>query len=228
MPKRSLLLKKKGISLHMSKKSITFAAAKVFMKAQKGHILYRIDRIAGMVMKVDAAILFVLLILACFDLSNWYVWAVFGGIILVCCLIRMVLEFFVKTEDEEAFEAQVEYIVEQRLSQQKQAHKEAIKDYSPLCKLSDAEAESVEQLLYRLPANPNHAGHINLALIAQYLTALQRMGYADLADKYHLRLWVAEVTKKEVPSSSQFNEAIPSTATTKINKAQKELEQLLH
>ena len=58
--------------------------------------------------------------------------------------------------------------------------------------------------------------------------ARQERAYADLADKYHLRLWVAEVTKKEVPSSSQFNEAIPSTATTKINKAQKELEQLLH
>ena len=54
------------------------------------------------------------------------------------------------------------------------------------------------------------------------------MGKADLTDKYHLRLWVAEVTQKEVPGSSQFNEAIPSTATTKVSKAQKELEQLLH
>jgi len=198
------------------------------MKAGKGHILYRIDRMVGLVMKVDAVILFVLVGLACFGVSNKYVWGVFGGIILVCFLIRMVLEFFVKTEDEEAFEEQVEYIVEQRLAKQEKAHKEAIKDYSPLCHLSYQEEGLVKQALYRLPENPNKEGNINLALVAQYLTALQKMGKADLTDKYHLRLWVAEVTQKEVPGSSQFNEAIPSTATTKVSKAQKELEQLLH
>ena len=198
------------------------------MKAEKGHILYRIDRTIGTVMRVDAVILFALLILACFNVSHRYVWMVFGGILLICCLIRMILEFFVKTEDEEAFEEQVDYIIEQRMAQQKQAQKEAIKDYSPLCNLTHADEGLVRQALYQLPENPNHAGHINLALVAQYLTALQKMGYADLADKYHLRLWVAEVTQKEVPNSSQFNEAIPSTATTKVNKAQKELEHLLH
>ena len=198
------------------------------MKAEKGHILYRIDRTIGTVMRVDAVILFALLILACFNISHRYVWMVFGGILLICCLIKMILEFFVKTEDEEAFEEQVDYIIEQRMAQQKQAQKEAIKDYSPLCNLTHADEGLVRQALYQLPENPNHAGHINLALVAQYLTALQKMGYADLADKYHLRLWVAEVTKKEVPNSSQFNEAIPSTATTKVNKAQKELEHLLH
>lgn len=198
------------------------------MKAEKGHILYRIDRTVGLVMKADAVVLFVLVGLACFGVSNKYVWGVFGGIILVCFLIRMVLEFFVKTEDEEAFEEQVEYIVEQRLAKQEKAHKEAIKDYSPLCHLSYQEEGLVKQVLYRLPENPNKAGCINLALVAQYLTALQKMGKADLTDKYHLRLWVAEVTQKEIPGSSQFNEAIPSTATTKVSKAQKELEQLLH
>ena len=198
------------------------------MKAEKGHILYRIDRTIGTVMRVDAVILFALLILACFNISHRYVWMVFGGILLICCLIRMILEFFVKTEDEEAFEEQVDYIIEQRMAQQKQAQKEAIKDYSPLCNLTHADEGLVRQALYQLPENPNHAGHINLALVAQYLTALQKMGYADLKDKFHLRLWVAEVTQKEVPNSSQFNEAIPSTATTKVNKAQKELEHLLH
>lgn len=198
------------------------------MKAEKGHILYRIDRTIGTVMRVDAVILFALLILACFNVSHRYVWMVFGGILLICCLIRMILEFFVKTEDEEAFEEQVDYIIEQRMAQQKQAQKEAIKDYSPLCNLTHADEGLVRQALYQLPENPNNAGHINLALVAQYLTALQKMGCADLKDKFHLRLWVAEVTKKEVPNSSQFNEAIPSTATTKVNKAQKELEHLLH
>lgn len=198
------------------------------MKAEKGHILYRIDRTIGMVMKVDAVILFALLALACFDISSRYVWGVFGGIILVCFLARMILEFFVKTEDEEEFEAQIEYIVEQRIAQREKAHKEAIKDYSPLCNLSHEEEGLVKQALYRLPENPNKEGNINLALVSQYLTALQKMGYADLTDKYHLRLWVAEVTKKEVPGSSQFNEAIPSTVTTKVGKAEKELERILH
>lgn len=198
------------------------------MKAEKGHILYRIDRIAGLVMKVDAVILFILLILAGFHISNKYVWYVFGGIIVACFLCRLVLEFFVKSEDEEEFEEMVDHIIEQKMAQQKKAHKEAIKDYSPLCNLSHEDEGLIKQLLYRLPENPNNAGYINLALVAQYLTALQKMGIADLTDKYHLRLWVAEVTQKEVPGSSQFNEAIPSTATTKVSKAQKELEQLLH
>lgn len=198
------------------------------MKAEKGHILYRIDRIAGLVMKIDAVILFILLVLAGFHISNKYVWYVFGGIIVACFLCRLVLEFFVKSEDEEEFEEMVDHIIEQKMAKQKQAHKEAIKDYSPLCNLSHEDEGLIKQLLYRLPENPNNAGYINLALVAQYLTALQKMGIADLTDKYHLRLWVAEVTKKEVPSSSQFNEAIPSKATTKVNNAEKELEKLLH
>ncbi len=194
------------------------------MKAQKGHILYRIDRALAIVIKVDAVVLFVLLALACFGISYRPLWSVFGGLILLCVLVRMVLAFFVKTEEEEEFEAQVEYIVEQRMAKQDQAHQESIKDYSPLRALSPEQTELVLQLLSHLPDNPNKAGHINLALVAHYLTALHKMGHADLTDKHHLRLWVAEVTRKQVPNSSQFNEAIPSTAATKVAKAQKELE----
>ena len=40
-------------------------------------------------------------------------------------------------------------------------------------------------------------------------------------------IWVAEVTGRQVPSSSQFNEAIPSKAATKVAAARKELETLL-
>ena len=197
------------------------------MKAEKGHILYRIDRTIGTVMRVDAVILFALLILACFNISHRYVWMVFGGILLICCLIRMILEFFVKTEDEEAFEEQVDYIIEQRMAQQKQAQKEAIKDYSPLCNLTHADEGLIRQALYQLPENPNKPGFINLALVSHYLTALEKMGNADLMDKHNLRLWVAQVTQKQVPSSSQFNEAIPSKANTKIANARRDIERFL-
>lgn len=52
-------------------------------------------------------------------------------------------------------------------------------------------------------------------------------GKAELRDKRRLRQWVAEVTGRQVPSSSQFNEAIPSKAATKVAAARKELETLL-
>lgn len=83
------------------------------------------------------------------------------------------------------------------------------------------------QLLRELPAHPEKPGHINLAFIAQYLTALDKLGKADLKDKRNLRIWVENVTGKKTPSSSQFNEAIPSTATTKVATARRDLEHIL-
>ena len=195
------------------------------MKAEKGHILYRIDRIAGLVMKVDAVILFFLLILAGFHISNKYVWYVFGGIIVACFLCRLVLEFFVKSEDEEEFEEMVDHIIKQKLAKSKSL--EIIPDdYSPLHNLTPAQEKQVMRILRDLPAHQNKPDQINLALVARYLTALDELHKINLSNKAALRIWVARTTKKDVPSSSQFNEALPNNNRKEVAAVRRELENL--
>ena len=99
--------------------------------------------------------------------------------------------------------------------------------YTPLCNVSSLQEARIKQLLHDLPGHHNKPGQINLAVMAQYLTALERLGKADLKDKHNLRLWVAQVTQKEVPNASQFNEAIPSTTRTKISAACEDLKTIL-
>ena len=198
------------------------------MKAEKGHILYRIDRLAAKILRIVAGIALILVILSCFDISNRYIWYVVGSIFFLSVICRIVLDYFVKSEAEEEFEQQVEYILEKQQAKEEAERKQVIENYSPLCGLTHADEGLVKQLLQELPANANKPEAINLALVSQYLTALQKLGYADLKDKYHLRLWVEKVTKKKAPNSSQFNEAIPSTANAKVSTAQKELVKLLH
>ena len=125
-------------------------------------------------------------------------------------------------EEEEDFEKKVEYIL-----QQKKADGPLPSNYSPFRNLSSLQEGLIEQLLHDLPANANKPNAINLALIAQYLTALEKLGKANLADKRALRLWVKHITGKQVPSSSQFNEAVPSTTTSKVSQAKRTLEPII-
>ena len=210
-----------SIYLHIPKFLCTFAVSKIFMKEETRLILYKIDRSFGLAFKIVTILAFLLLILGAFYsclrsavFASWAIW----GLILI---IKICLSPFVKSEDDEDFEQKVEYILQQKrllLSE---------KAYSPLRGLSPEQEEKIKQLIHDLPEHTEKPGHINLAFIAQYLTALEKLGKADLKDKRRLRLWIAEVTEKEVPKSSQFNEAIPSTASTKVASARKELENIL-
>ena len=204
----------------MSQKSSTFAAAKV-MKESTRDILYKIDRACSIALGVVSVSVIVLLVLAafnpCLKMAFFVTWAVWGLIL----IIKICLSPFVKSEDEEEFEQKVEYILQQkRLLNTETA-------YTPLRDVSPKQEQQIKQLLHDLPAHAEKPDSINLALVAQYLTALEKLGKAALKDKRQLRLWIAEVTEKSVPNSSQFNEAIPSTATTKVAAARKEWEAIL-
>ena len=153
-----------------------------------------------------------------------YLWKVCGIIAGVSIVVRMVLSPFVKSEEQEEFEQKVDYVLQQREAYKKE---QTITDYSPLCNLSDEQEAAILKVLHDLPSHSEKSDTINLACVAQYLTALEQMGKANLSNKHHLRLWVARVTGKVVPSSSQFNEAIPSTAMGKVSKIRKELEHLI-
>ena len=212
----------------MWKKSSTFAAERRLnkMKQQTKDILYKIDRRIRPILNIMSVICLLLLCSAAFDtpvkqiLTKLLCFS--AGIWLVLVVCRLCLSPFVKSDEEEEFEQKVDYILQQR-----QAGQTASSNYNPLRELSPEQEEKIKELLQNLPENPMKPGHINLALVAQYLTALQQLGKADLKDKHHLRLWVEEFTGKKVPNSSQFNEAIPSQTVTKVSSARKELEDVL-
>jgi len=196
------------------------------MKQQTKDILYKIDRRIRPILNIMSVICLLLLCSAAFDtpvkqiLTKLLCFS--AGIWLMLVVCRLCLSPFVKSDEEEEFEQKVDYILQQR-----QAGQTASSNYNPLRELSPEQEEKIKELLRNLPENPMKPGHINLALVAQYLTALQLLGKADLKDKHHLRLWVEEVTGKKVPNSSQFNEAIPSQTRTKVSSARKELEDIL-
>ena len=212
------------------------------MTEKTKNTLYRIDRTAGLVLNIVVyTVIFLGVVWGIYKLlsSNgillntypvWsallllytYAWYACGVVFAACIICRISLEPFVKSEEEEAFEQKVEYVLQNKL--QKPAEPST---YSPLCNLTQEQEEKVKQFLHDLPSHSTKPDNINLAVIAQYLTALEKMGKAKLIDKHNLRLWVAQITDKNVPASSQFNEAVPSTAPSKVSKAQKELERLL-
>lgn len=193
------------------------------MKNDTREKLYKIDRALTLAYQITSIVVLVMLLLTAFIHPLKYVFfalLILWGLILIA---KICLAPFVKSEDGEEFEQKVEYILQRKI-----AHLSAILgDYTPLHNVTPEQVTDIKQLLRELPDHVEKPGHINLALTAQYLTALEKLGKADLSDKHHLRLWVAEVTGKQVPSSSQFNEAVPSQAKTKVNDARKELQKLL-
>jgi len=196
------------------------------MSDNKGEYLYRIDRGAGYVLRVDVCIMIVMLVLLCFGISYRLLWLICGGVFVAAVLCRILLVPFVKSEEEEEFEKKIAYILSQK-KQQKESKHSISSDFSPLCNLSSEQEEMIIQLLRELPAHHSKPDYINLALMAQYLTALEKLGKARLTDKHSLRLWVEQVTGKKAPDSNHFNEAIPSTTTSKVLAVQKEIELLL-
>lgn len=192
--------------------------------------LYTIDRAIRKAIHICVPICFILLLIVAFN-APWRqifvyalcVLAVICGILILC---RIILSPFVKSDEQEEFEQKIDYVLKQRSKQQTQ-HAALSADYTPLYNLTEEQKAQIEQILRALPANDRKPESINLALVAQYLTALEKLGKAKLTDRYHMRMWIEQITGKQVPSSSQFNEAIPSKATGKVLKAQKDIERIL-
>jgi len=198
------------------------------MKESTRNRLYKIDRIVGKIFNIITVLFFVLLISAAFN-TPWkqilvHIFFGVGAVWALLIIFRLCLSPFVKSEEEEEFEENVDYIIKKYNESKLQP---VIEGYSPLRNLTTEQSERVKQLLRELPAHAEKPDHLNMASIAQHLTALEQLGKADLEDKRNLRSWVVHVTGKKVPSSSQFNEAIPSQAVTKVNNARKKIERIL-
>jgi hypothetical protein len=196
--------------------------------------LYKFDRKVRTSLQVCSIICVVLLIAATIDTpykqTLSYALFAFGVVFVVLVIIRIALSPFVKSDEEEDFEKKVEYVLEQQKTHNKQTtNKDTIlAEYSPLCNLSAVQEEKIKELLSKLPSSSSKHDAINLACISHYLTAMEQMEIIDLKDKHNLKLWVAQVTGKKVPNSSQFNEAIPSKTVNKIAVARKELKKILN
>ena len=191
-------------------------------------ILYTIDRAIRYIMRVLAGGWFFLIIFIIiptpYRKEFAYAFLITLGIVCLLAVVRICLSPFVKSDEEEEMEEKVEYILKERHADELQA---MIEDYSPLCDLTTEQRDRVKQLLRDLKPQPDKPDHINLAVMAQHLTALKDLGKAHLDDKRNLRLWVARVTEKKVQSPSQFNEAVPSTNKKKVANAREVIERIL-
>lgn len=156
-----------------------------------------------------------------------YIVCVFFVLFLLSATIVAIGSLWGKTEEEQEFEDKLNYILSKHTQANPYSLPTPSADYQPLSNLSENKREQLIAYLRSLPASASKQGSINLALMAQHLVALSRMGFLDISDKPRLRRWVASITGKQVPSSSQFNEAITNVSMSKLLKAESDLRNLL-
>lgn len=200
------------------------------MNQQIKENLYKIDRTIRLIMRVGFVISLILLIAASFqtpikDILSILFFTV-GGFSLFLLFCRICFSPFVKSDEEEEFEQKVDYILQKR-SLKNEEVSSILSEYSPFVNLTEEQEEKVKSLLIQLPSNSSNYKAINMALVAQYLTALEQLGFVTFNNKQYLRLWVAQITHKKAPDTSHFNEAIPSTNRKEVSKARRQLEALL-
>ena len=156
-----------------------------------------------------------------------YIVYVFFVLFLLSATIVTIGSLWGKTEEEQEFEDKLNYILSKHTQANPYSLPTPSADYQPLSNLSENKREQLIAYLRSLPDSASKQGSINLALMAQHLVALSRMGFLDISDKPRLRRWVASITGKQVPSSSQFNEAITNVSMSKLLKAESDLRNLL-
>lgn len=155
-------------------------------------------------------------------LSVFILFLLSAAVVAICTL-------WCKTDEEQLFEDKVNYILNKSTTPHRSTPPSSLlsPDYQPLKNICEDNQLRVVDYLRNLPDSATKQGSINLALMVQHLVALSKMGYLDISDKPRLRRWVASITGKQVPSSSQFNEAITNVSMSKLLKAESDLRNLL-
>lgn len=200
-------------------------------------ILLQADRFLDRAVQILALLLFILLfiwvvciLLAGFGIISiiglfWEIYAYFSVLLLCLFFIISVLHcslmLFVKEESESQEDILRHQTIVTRLGNS------LAPISSPLLNLQAQEERCVCDLLKRLPAHANKSDYINLAQVAQFLTALKQLGYLDDADRHNLLRWVEQTSGKKTPPLRQFNEAYPSSTISKVSKAKANIEESL-
>ncbi len=203
--------------------------------------LIRIDAIFKQIVEISISLLFAgIIIWFIFHLLSNYGLEIFqqdilqqvfkysGAIMLVVFLlgvvVRLILSPFVKSDEERSFEEKVNYVL-QRASELENNHQPDLSNVvSPLKGLTEIQKNIVIQMLRDLPSHSKNPNKINMAEVAHFLRALKALDYLEVSnnerlDLRNLRNWVAQITGKQVPSVSEFNEAYNSgSAKNKVNK----------
>ena len=108
--------------------------------------------------------------------------------------------------------------------------KQAKEVTSPFQNLTEEQEKKIEELFRTLPHHKDREDEINMKEVARYLTALEKLGYMSPAisvQKAMLRQWVMNVTGKQAPESSPFNQAYPSTNKKGVEEAEKVIKETL-
>lgn len=190
--------------------------------------LYTIDRTVRTIMHICCAVWFVLLFAVVLPTPYRKLFScgffVAFGIFILLAVVRVCFSRFVKSDEEEQMEEQVEYILQKH-------HKDLLQsvqdDYSPLCNLTPEQEERIKLLLHDLPSNPKKTDYIYLSHIANHLKALEQMDKARLNNVYALQSWVERVVSKRTPDYRQFNEAIQNATDSKVAKAREMIKRIL-
>jgi hypothetical protein len=197
------------------------------MNATTRNRLYIIDRTVRKILNAVTVVLFVLLVLATLN-TPWkkifaYIFFGVGAVWALLIICRLFLSPFVKSDEEEEMEEKVEYILKKHHTDTLRA----VPDYSPLRNLTPEQEEQIKQLLRELPTMDGKPDYVYMSYIAQYLTALEQLGKANLNNVYALQEWVEQVTGKRTPDYSHFNAAFPCKSEKKVAKAREKLERIL-
>ncbi len=155
-------------------------------------------------------------------LSVFILFLLSAAVVAICTL-------WCKTDEEQLFEDKVNYILNKSTTPHRSTSPSSLlsPDYQPLKNICEDNRLRVVDYLRNLPDSATKQGSINLALMVQHLVALSKMGYLDISDKPRLRQWISALTGKQVPSSSQFNEAFANVSISKVLKAESALRDIL-
>lgn len=150
------------------------------------------------------------------DACKYVVVALFFLFLLFTMVVSL-LSLFVKNDGDSELEDVVDTILRKKQEQNRSVDSQKTV-FSPLKGMDEACSQLVCCMLQDLPPHHADAQKINLAMVAQFLTALKKMDLLNDADRANLRLWVGQVTNKVLPSVREFNEAYPSNTTSKVNR----------
>lgn len=147
-------------------------------------------------------------------------------VFLVGVVVRILLSPFVESDDETDFRQRVDYILQQKFKSKvytdslpASSHSSPLRNMTP-----EQEKEICRMIKEELPSHPKDNSKINLASVAQFITALEELSYIDITDKRNLRCWVELTTGKNAHTSSAFNEAVPSGNHKKVNEWKEEIQ----
>ena len=192
-------------------------------------------KVFGIVFGIMSVILYVVFkVLQIWQDDDWFLfaaWMVAGvGLgLMVISFICFAIVFFLDLDSHLARKEQRIGDLESQV-QELQAHKERVRELSPLCNLTDEQQTTIENFLRDLPCHKKDNTQINMKEWARFIRALEELNYispAKSTDQPGLRKWVESLAENlSVPNQSAFNQALRKATKSNIEDALNIIEKL--